>query len=106
MRREDADDRHARARERPAGHGQPEREHARAGDDLAVVEHGVHPVEWEQGLEALDVLARRRPAEVVADRPERGGVLVHVADGADTECHPSILGARRCRAPYSFSSGA
>ena len=59
----------------------------------------MHPVDGQQRPEALGVLPRGSPAEVVADRRERGDLLVEIADGADAECHPSILGARRCRPP-------
>ncbi len=86
-----ADDRDAGARHRTRRQRQLERVRACAGDDPAVVEDGVHPLEREDLREALRVLRGRLPAEVVSDRSDRGDELLEVADGADAVRHPAIL---------------
>jgi hypothetical protein len=116
VRREDPHDRHSRARHSTGGKGQLERVGPGAGDDLAVVEDGDHPVERKDLREPLRVLGRRLPAEVVSDRAERADELVMVSDGAHAEGHPAILVGRRAADPPrgtdpsgqcpSFSSGA
>ena len=83
MRREHADDRHARAARRPPGHRQLQPVGAGAGDDPPVVEDGMHPLVLQDRGEPLDVVHGRRPAEVVADRADRGAVLLDITDGAD-----------------------
>ncbi len=77
VRRQDADDRHPGRRQNRPGHGQPEREGARAAHDRVAVEGGVHAAELEGVQPALgpDVVGLL-PAEVVDDRPGRSLQLV------------------------------
>ena len=78
MRRVDADDRHAAAREHRAGYRELERKRAGAADDLAVLERRVHALEREHLLEALDPLLRELGVEVLADPVEGAAVLVRI----------------------------
>ena len=62
MRRVDADHSDARAGQRAAGDREVVRVRARAADDLAVVEGGVHPLVRERAHPAVEeLLVRRRP---------------------------------------------
>ena len=63
MRRQDADDRDAGARRRPAGERQLERVGARAGDDAPVVEDRVHALEREER-------AKRSASSAVGAQPK------------------------------------
>ena len=71
MGRQDADDGDARAGQLAARDAELEREGAGAADDRVAVERGMDPVDREQLTEPLEVLARPRAAEVVADRADR-----------------------------------
>ena len=83
--REDADDGDAGRFERGAArHGHPERERARAADDLGAVEGGVHAVELEVLQPALGpLLIRPLTPEVVDDRVRRIAQLLDILDGPD-----------------------
>jgi hypothetical protein len=85
VRRRDADDAHARARQRAAGHRELEGEGAGAADDLAVVEGRVHALVRQNPLEALELLLGGRAAEVLADRVDRAAVLLTVGGGTNLE---------------------
>ena len=79
VRRQDADDGDAAAADGAAGHGQLERERARAADDPVAVEGGVHPLERQVAREPLRRLVVGGPAaEVVADRADGALELVEV----------------------------
>ena len=99
MGRVDADAGHAGAGERAARHRELERERARAADDLALLEGGMHPLVGQGAGEALEQLLARRRVEVLADRADGAAVLVLVGARADVE-HD------RDATSYSFSSGA
>jgi hypothetical protein len=86
--RQDADDGDAAAAHAAAGHGQLEREGARAAHDPVSVEGGVHPLERQVRGEPLCLLLVGRPAaEVVADRADGAPELVEIARRADVERH-------------------
>ena len=99
VRREDADDGDAAARQRAAGNRQLERERAGAADDLAVLERGVHAVERHRLLES----ARARSSVGVA--PKYWPIAVDRL-GRTRRSSRVWRGPRPCREPQIFSSGA
>ena len=100
MRRQHADDRDAGAWHRPARNGHLEREHPCPADDLLAVEGRVHPLGGKHLREALGLLTRRHPTEVVADRARRLAELVQRAARSNAIGHPcSSLRAVYCCGP-------
>src|SRR5207249_1188152 len=95
MRRDDADDAHARTGERTARHRELEGKHAGAAYDLAVLERRVHPVVRHEVLEAAELVLGERSTEVLADRVGGAAVLLPVGGGTDVEgdaAEPTKLG--------------
>ena len=84
VRRQDADDGHARGADgSPARDGELERERAAARDDEPVLARDVHPLGRQDAREPLAHALVRAAAEVAEDRSERGRELARIGAGGD-----------------------
>jgi hypothetical protein len=97
----DADDGHARARERSSGNGHVEREHSGTADDATVVDRGVGPLEGKHAAKPVEALVGGLSAEVLPDRRHGAAKLRGVPAGAylNRRCYGS-----RSRGAYSSTS--